>query len=284
MNGKRILKALMTIIAGLSMVTHAGQNASETSAKISVSTEQALQTFYQQPTFLKFIHLTTDAVRSYPPDNLLLIFSTMAIDKHPDYAKKIAENFHSYSSKEKELLVKALDASDNKNTINVINNSYHYKIDVASQFTVKKINTLKINDDADNLDRLWTAYLATGDSIYLLKMIRYVNADDFILITAYEMVNRKYLCELITHLNKSPCPSITDLVKVIEKQYPNNSKQMFRKMAVVSSALWSLESNRHQDKFIDKKIKQIFDENPELDYWKKINRALKMTHNNANEK
>ena len=276
MQSKNILKALTMIIAGLSMmVTYANQSTLPASAKISVSAKQELQTFYQQPTFLKFIQLTSDMNNQGRSNNLLLTFSAMVIDKHPDYAKKIAENFPNYSSNEKALLFKALTASDSKNTINFINNSYHYKTDIEPQFTVKTTNTLKINDNPDNLDRLWAAYFATGDDIYLLKMIRYINTDNFMLIVAYEMVNRKYLCEFVKHLNNSACQPNTDLIKAIEKQYPNNSKQMLQKTAVVASTLWSLESNRHQDKFMDKKIKQIFDKNTELDYWKKINRALK---------
>ncbi len=277
MNGKNILKALAIIIAGLSMtVTYASPSASKVPTKTSVSIEQELQTFYQRPTFLKFIYLTTDAVNCYPQsDQSLLTFSTMAIDKHPDYAKKIAENFDSYSSKEKELLVKSLIASNNKSALDVINNSYHYKIEVAPQLTVKTINTLNINDDPNNLDRLWAAYFATGDDTYLLKIIRYVNADDFILIVSYEIINRKYLCEFAKQLNDSPCESNADLIKAVEKQYPNNSKKMIQKSTAVAYALWSLDSNRQQDKLIDKKVKQIFDKNPELDYWKKINRALK---------
>ena|SRR5688572_15143924 len=138
--------------------------------------------------------------------------------------------------------------------------------------TAKIIN---INDNPANLDQLWKAYDASRDDRYLLKIIQYVNDNDFILIAAYEIVNRQYLCDISTKLGKpSDCLSNDDIIESIKKQYPNNSKQMIHKAVVVSAALWSLESNRHQDKTIDKKIKQIFDKNPDLDYWKKINKVL----------
>lgn len=279
MQSTNMLKTFMTIIIGLSvMVTHISHSATPTPTKKSPSAE--LQTFYQQPSFLKFISLTSDIIKNQPQaENLLLVFSTMVIDKHPDYSKRIGENFRDYSAQEKQLLYKALIATNNQSTINFINKSYQYKIDAVPQYTAEEINTLKINDNPENLDRLWTAYFATGDNKYLLNILQYINSDDFILISAYEIVNRKYLCHSLTDLKKrEACQkgiSYTDIRENIKKRYPNDFKRMLYKVVVVASALWSLESNRHQDDLIDKQIKQMIDQNPELNYWKKIDSILK---------
>ena len=49
---------------------------------------------------------------------------------------------------------------------------------------------------------------------------------------------------------------------------------MLNKVATCASALWSLESNRHQDPIVNKKITEIIQKNPNLDYWKKIKQAI----------
>lgn len=119
---------------------------------------------------------------------------------------------------------------------------------------------------------------ATGNNFYLEKILNYINEDDFILIAAYETLNRKYLCQVMTKLGDSSCQhksNVSDIIASIHKKYPQNYQQMLNKVITCASALWSLESNRQQDPMVDKKITEIIQKNPRLDYWKKINQAIK---------
>ena len=49
---------------------------------------------------------------------------------------------------------------------------------------------------------------------------------------------------------------------------------MFIKAVVVSQAIRSFDSFRDRDKTVTSKYDKIIRQNPNLDYWKKINRAI----------
>lgn|SRR3990167_611763 len=269
-------RVFLTLLNLSSVIFILISSSNASAAPASFAAEQELQTFYHHPDFSNFIRITSVIVNNYPKrSDLLLTFSTMVVDAHPDYLKKISEGFSKYSSKEKQLLFSTLIATANSDVLSKVDQNNVIK--TPPKYTSKTIKELKINDDPDNLDRAWAAYFATGNNEYLQKIIQYINADDFILIASYELVNRKYLCQFINHLNNSSCQnqSNEDIVNSIKKRYPKDAEKMLNKTAVVASSLWSLESNRRQDKFIDNEIQNIMNGNKNLDYWKKINNALK---------
>lgn len=264
------------IILALSLIFIQVSNAQ--SANPRANAADNIQTFYHNPSYKSYIAITTAAIdTSATVDDSVLVFSTMAVDSHPDYGNNIFKNFAKYSTKEKQLLFLTLMATDNQKAINEIMHTYHYNNNQKPKFTVKDIKQLNINDDPGMLDNSWAAYFATGNDEYLLKIIRYVNENDFILTTGYEMVNRRHLCQLLTSMGQSQkCnTSNTDIVKSVSKRYPRKAKEMLYKSAVVASALWSLQANSEQDPAVDKKITAILNNNPQLDYVKKINEAIK---------
>lgn len=268
-------KILFSLFSSITLIFISSNKVYASTDSVSTAAQES-QTFYHQPYFAKFIRITTGESVNNPRPDLSLIFSTMVVDKHPDYLKKISENFSKYSSEEKQLLFSTLIATGNVKALN--KQDQHYAAITAPNFTPKAIKSLEVNDSPDNLDRIWAAYFATGDDKYLQKIIQYINSNDFLLIISYEIVNRNFLCNIVKHSDNqradNPVCQTRDIINSIKQKYPKNAEKMHFKAVVMASALWSLESNRRQDHLIDNKIKLIVKNNQNLDYWKKINTAL----------
>lgn len=199
----------------------------------------------------------------------------MVLDKHSDYANKIVNSFASLSDKEKQLLFTSLVATNNTEVMNQLKESYDYKKPAVDFHTPKTLKNVAINDNPAVIDGLWAAYSATGDDAYLITILKYINADNEILIYGYEILNRQQLNQLVQMdgFSKDAFPS-KEVKGWFDKRYGKNSKKMFIKAVVVSVAIRSFDSYRDRDKTVASKYDKIIKQNPNLDYWKKINRAI----------
>jgi len=246
---KMIQKAIISIIVALFTYSF-------TYALTQKQASSELQTFYKNPSYTKLISILNAAYSKTLSKNAelpLTAFVTMVFNKHPTYAEQASKKLSTYSPKVREKLSTSLSAIK------------------GTGLTPNDINTLSINDKAVKLDILWSAYFATGESVYLKKLLEYTSHNPYLLLSAFKI---HYLCRKIQY-NQSERKKCRNKVmkKVFEevsKQYPNHSKKMIYKLAVVYAALWSLESNRKQDPEIDQKIKQLIQTNPKLDYRQNI--------------
>lgn len=228
-----------------------------------------MMNFYRNPSYDDFISATT-AIIEQTNDFMIYDFSTMVIDKHPDYVKNIVKSFKNYSEREKTLLFISLILTNNIEAINSLKKSYQYTKPEVVAHAPEAIKSVEINDDPGVIDELWVAYSATGDDRYPMKILQYINSDDLLLILGYEMLNRSELDKL-TNL---PASNLLDLKAAIKKRYPNNYNKMLVRAAVISQGIRSYDSYRNSDPSFQAKYEAIVKVDPKLDYQKKINRAI----------
>ncbi len=244
-------------------------------ADASNNADSAIMNFYRNPNYDDFINATTTMIEQ-TNDFMIYDFTTMVIDKHPDYVNKIVKSFKNYSENEKILLFTSLTLTNNTDAINTIKKSHQiYKAEVAAH-SPEAIKSVAINDDPGVIDSLWMAYSATGDDRYPMTILKYINNDDFLLIMGYEMLNRSSLNELTSSMgfNNNKPFDLSDLKAAIKKRYPNNSDKMFVRAVVISQAIRSYDTHRNMDPAFQTKYEAIVKKDPKLDYWKKINRAI----------
>lgn len=266
----KVIKKVTTMLATFAIAIIC-LDAINVQARGAASPAQEMQTFYHQPSYEKFI-LDIRTINLSGSDTVQM-FATMVVDAHPQYAKQIVQYFPEYSEQEQQLLFSALVATNNQAAINDITKKYHYKNSSTSSLTAQQIKNLEINDTPSNLDDIWIAYFATGDEKYLLKIIKYINENTFILQVSNQLINNQYGCGYIKGTTSAHCQQRSNnaIAQTIKEKYPTNANKMLRKAAVVASALWSLQANSQQDPIVAVKIKNVLAAHSDLNYVKKIN-------------
>lgn len=253
--------------------------------KNKMITEVSMNTFYHKPSYANFRALLADyqqePIRWQNEENFI-IFSAIAFENNPELLNFIIKNFPNYNDREKDLVVRAFGAMDNKAAFSKITNQYDGKQIVPPKYITKEMKKLIIGNDARNLDLLWSAYFASGDKEYIKNILTFINQDNFLLLVGYEIVNRNYICEVTKsmknengrHISICP-PKLQDLEDGVKKHYPTRANEKFLQALIISSAIWSMDSNAKNDPLLKKNIQTILHENMLLDYWQKINEALK---------
>ena len=124
--------------------------------------------------------------------------------------------------------------------------------------------------EAKELDLAIESFKATGDYLFLIKVLEAINQNDKALLLGYEFNNRRYL----NQLSNSKTFNYDDLWEEIgreEKHFPGFKQ----KVMLAGAGIWGLEILLHQDGHLTHHLNAIYKENPNLDYWKKIHRAIK---------
>lgn len=253
-------------------------------ANASDKNNDPMKSFYIKPTFSKFEYIVLSLIDENEhmkpwQYKIIQVFATMSIYNNKDYPSRIINNFPKYSAREKEFLVNALYNSDNIYSIDVIKKKYHYTSRITSRYPANDIIHLQINDNADHLDQAWAAFFATGNNIYLTKILTYINSDKFLLSAAAEILNREALCNTTKSLG-TPEPSLcskdamSEMKQSIKVHYPLNAKEKIYKLTVVYSGLWSIEANYRDNINIAEAINKIIKINPSLNYSKTTREAL----------
>lgn len=233
----------------------------------SQDVDKCTQYFHRSPN-LSDLSQIIDAANANGSKQPLQSFVTLAIYKNPDIAKQTVIQFQHFSPKAKQLFLNALLA----NKINFKELSKKYNLTPEKTLSPGEINNLDINDDAANLDTLWSAYEATGNMIYPKKILGFIsNNDNYLFMASFYFVNGVQACPPAS-LKSDSCPwlPIKKMKHDLESRYPNQAKTIFHHMVVLSSALWSMNAMRKQDKQFNEKIFILCREKPELDYLKKI--------------
>ncbi len=285
------MREFFQLLSLLLMLVSAPVFAAETTASPHISTHKLksvdleIRYFYKNPSYGKLIAIINNLPTLQNPD-MIITFISMAIVSHPDYANKIHDHFASYPTNTKTLLFNSLLASGHKNIATSITEKYHFSTGENFRNCADDLNNLTLPDmikqeeTFDVLDILWSAYFATGNSLYLQKLLEYINADPVYLIIGYEMLNRDFTCNMMRKFSKedaskNPICEMDDVKKAIKKYSPSNYEKGFKRADCVRAAIWSMDSNRHQDPTIDAKVKEIFHKHPDLNYEMKIKKAIR---------
>lgn len=143
-------------------------------------------------------------------------------------------------------------------------------------------SNITIDDNPANVDKILAQYNITKDDKYLIELLEYLNADEFMLVIAYENINRMFNCNIITQLKKLPenekftCykKSYDELKAVVESKYPDDKEKMVKKMDTATKIFFELDQNRKNNKEFNETIRKIITNHPNLNYVKTIERII----------
>lgn len=282
-----IISLLLLAISGLALAITQNSNLSVSSKAKTARADQkqlAMQQFYRQPSFNQLVKNVNWLIQgdeqqkkqqtTHFQSGATEVYAVMAVHKHPSYVTEISKKFAKLPQHTQNIFLYSVTANGYADEAKKIQQQYSIHDKVTINYTPQKIQSLEVSDSAFNLDLLWTAYFATGDNAYLKKILNYINRQDhFILIAAYEVVNRNMLSAACPADSKCPYQDMSDIFSAAKRKYPANYQKMINRIMTVSAALWSLSANSEQNSVLAKRIGIIVKENPKLDYWKKINES-----------
>lgn len=228
--------------------------------------DQCTQSYYRHPN-LNNLSQIIDGANPSGSKQPLQSFVTLDFYKNPEHKKQAINQFKNFSPKVQQIFLNALVA--NKTDVNTLVKEFH--LTPEKTLTPIELKNLKINDDAANLDTLWSAYAATGDIIYPSKILEYItdNDDYFLKLTAYFFMGVVACPPGSIPKNDCRLLPIKQIKKDLEKRYPAEANTIFHHLVTVSNALWSVNAMRKQDPILNQKLFAICRTNPKLDYLKK---------------
>ncbi|MEI6242829.1 MAG: hypothetical protein WCP39_05425 [Chlamydiota bacterium] len=204
--------------------------------------------------------------------NVATIFMAQVLKNHPEYLNQYVQNFSNLSFYEKAVFLRGIRSAGMDHAL------LHNLSDKKLQELVNDPNLLALSQlqvkQAGDLDYLWASFFATGDETYILQIIKILNRDDELLFLAYEWINREQVAQIRSSLEGTTTPpDYSDLKKIIEKQ--SSKRKDYQTQFLISlTALKSLEDSSTQDPNVGDIIKKIIENDPSLDYFKRINAAL----------
>lgn len=232
--------------------------------------------FYKQPNVTHFI----DVIKTKNKDLYLCekcnnIFILMGLNNHQNLVKEIIYTLPIYDVKIQSQLIQGLVNLKGKKILKKLPHNVIINSNIEQNLTVKEVQNiqlkLNINNEGDlkhvsiNGDSLWSAFIATGDPLYLRKFLAFLSKTPLkIRILSAELINRERIAQLHTALlNKEVLPDIKDIIQSLS----NNEKY---EMISYQTIERPLSNARKFEKDIEMKLNSLIKENPELDYLKDV--------------
>jgi hypothetical protein len=245
-------------------------------------TRPLIQTYYKDQSYSLLVQINKEESKYLNEEknqddkqhvlNVATIFMAQVLKNHPKYMDQYSRNFFNLSFYEKAIFLRGIRSTG-------MNHYLLYNLtDKNLQELVKDPNLITLSHmqvkQAGDLDYLWASFFATGNEIYIRQIIEILNREDDLLLLAYEWINREQVAQIQSSLEgKSTPPDYSDLKKIIEMQ-SSKQKDYQTQFLISLAALRSLEGFSMQDPTLSEIIQNIIENNPELDFFKKINAAL----------
>lgn len=131
------------------------------------------------------------------------------------------------------------------------------------------IKRIQVNEGGD-LDDVWEAYFATNNKAYIQQILMILNQDERVLYYANEYLKRQYMADYSSQKGKVAEAQFDDLKKNLDR-INQTEKGFANRVLIAIAALWSLESYSNDNQQVRREIAEMIKQNPNLDYWKKIN-------------
>lgn len=127
--------------------------------------------------------------------------------------------------------------------------------------------------EVKDIDTIWNLYHTSKDKAYIQQILEVINQDDEMMFLAYEYMNRHFIAEFLSELQKKRVePEVDDIRKIVakmEKKEPGFSNKYNLVGIAMSSMRANLKTEQDQANY-----KSLIQEHPELDYSAKINKIL----------
>jgi len=196
---------------------------------------------------------------------IAVVFTTKALEAHSDYLNKAIKDYRNFKKTEQEVLLQAFYNIKNNEIIETLSedknlvsgNDISKKIDEMNFITKDNIQFGQedLNYNSNLADYLWSAFYATGNDKYILKMLDFVHAWPKDLQTlAWEMLNRDSV-DAMKKLSGGTERDLTVKYKDIFEGVKKSGKANVDQLKSLYIVLWSLESNAKQHPELKKIIK-----------------------------
>lgn len=244
-------------------------------SNLSASTDSFIHSLYKDPSHSNFvelshswndIHIKSDNQDALHALNLMGIFIGHALTLYPEYVSSYIDSFETLLFNEQLGLLKGLQFANTKHPLleQIENPKYQ---PFFSNSPAIEISKLKTHDPqiADELDYLWVSFFATGDPQYIQKILEFINSNPKALFYAFVTLNQELFDSFPKKLQK------------IEQNLQNafrQDKEFIHDYLMISTGLWSLDSNMTQDETIKTIVKELINENPNLNYLAKLGKML----------
>lgn len=184
-----------------------------------------MQVFYKKPSFERFMKITEDLAKFHEDRKInsgAVIFTMLALEKHPDFPAKVVPTFEKLAQNQKILLYTGLvGAGQDKEAASIVK-QYHYTHPLTVNLKATQISelellkSLKTTEELEQqiriIDYLWAAFFATGDEKYLQKMLDYLLSNKTFLslewdekLTFSQLLDKTAIGTLLWSINSNTC-------------------------------------------------------------------------------
>ncbi len=210
-----------------------------------------LQVFYKNPTYDKFLQVTT-TLSDYPNkkdlNSLAVIFTMLALQEHPDFALKITQNFAKLKPEHQVLLYTCLVGAGYAEETTKITKQYNYHNPLTVNLKAEQIDKLQLLNQIDNgadleqqtkiMDFLWVAFFATGNEKYLAKLFDFLTKNETYIqlkwnttLTTEQLLLKSAIDTTLWSIQSNSCndPKIKEIILNLAKK--NALKDLARAIA-----------------------------------------------------
>lgn len=253
-----LLLALTTPRASLAQGTQQAPAQSMDSAQLIA----AMTRYYERPSDIVFILTSWEKLGGPGPDSMMG-FLAGYFAKYPDRIPQVTKA--PLGQKAQLFVVQGLRLADRTNDAKVAAShwnwpaSEHAKIIAVTPLAKAKATGAQV------FDVMWGASFATGDAAYVRPIYDY--------LAAYLSEPGVDVADVMTMVAFKHRVASQDAVKQMAGKYP---KETFVRIAHASSALWSLESNARQHKFVAAALEQYAKQQPQSPAMKAIDDVRKL--------
>lgn len=132
---------------------------------------------------------------------------------------------------------------------------------------------LDIKNSSD-LDKTWKEYFQTKNKDNLVKILQVINADTVTTFCSYEYLNRLHSAALLSKMSGEKKEANVDDLEASMAVYEKKNPGFTDKVHLATAAMWSMDDALRKNPQVKEDFQAIIQENPGLDYPKKIKLML----------
>lgn len=250
--------ALATPRASLAQGTQQAPAQSMDSAQLIA----AMTRYYERPSDILIILTSWEKLGGSGTDSMMG-FLAGYFAKYPDKIWQVTKS--ALGQKAQLFVVQGLRLADRTNEARTAAQQWNWPVSETARITPVEPLIKKKIAIAPHFDVMWGASFATGDATYVRPIYDY--------LSAFLSEPGTDVADVVTMVAFKHRVANQDAVKQLAAKYP---KEAFVRIAHASSALWSLESNARQHKFVAAALEQYARRQPQSPAIKAIDDVRKL--------
>jgi hypothetical protein len=224
--------------------------------------ETAMMRYYERPVDLPTMLMSWEQLGG-PGTDSMMGFLAGYFAKYPDRIPQVTKA--PLGQKAQLFVVQGLRLADRTNEARAAAQQWNWPASEAARITPVEPLIKKKIAIAPHFDVMWGASFATGDAVYVRPIYDY--------LSAFFSEPGTDVGDVVTMVAFKHRVASQDAMKQLAGKYP---KETFVRIAHASSALWSLESNARQHKFVAAALEQYAKQQPQNPAVKAIDDVRKL--------